>query len=228
MVDEGSKFRNSKTDMYKAIEKMIGNRRLWWLTGTPTPKAPSDAWAQCRLVNPLRVPQYFGAFRDMVMQEVSEHVWVPKANSKDIVFRAMQPAIRFEKKDCIDLPPVTMTDWKCELSDEQTKAYKQMILTMKIEDQDARAAGRGISAVNAADKIQKLRQIMLGSVKAADGSYTTFDYKPRLKVLLEGIEMASGKVIVVAPFKGIIRNLAEEYQGSRLQRRAAQRRRVGD
>jgi SNF2 family DNA or RNA helicase len=64
--------------------------------------------------------------------------------------------------------------------------------------------------VNAADKINKLRQILCGAVKGKDGEYIALDHKPRLNVLLECIQEAAAKVIVVVPFKGILRILEEE------------------
>jgi SNF2 family DNA or RNA helicase len=75
-------------------------------------------------------------------------------------------------------------------------------------------AGIQVTAVNAADKIGKLRQILCGSIKV-DEEYVDLDHAPRFKVLLEAIEGASAKVLVVAPFKGIVRalekSLAEHY-----------------
>jgi SNF2 family DNA or RNA helicase len=68
-----------------------------------------------------------------------------------------------------------------------------------------------IDAVNAADKIGKLRQILCGAVKdPVTGEYVPLDHKPRLKVLLECIEQASAKVLVIVPFKGITQLLHTE------------------
>lgn len=212
VVDEGSKFRNSKTDKYRSLEKLVSNPklRLWWLTGTPCPTGPDNAWAQIRLVNPGKVPKFFGAFRSRVMIEVSEHNWKPKAGSDKIVHEAMQPAIRVAKEDCLDLPPIIPVDLACEMSPEQDRAFKQMAAAMQVADKAAHEGGTVITAVNAADRINKLRQIMLGSVKGPNDTYVTYDYAPRLKVLFDAIEQAHAKVIVVAPFKGIIQDLERE------------------
>jgi len=62
IVDEGSMFRNHGTKKYKALEAMLRpNMRLWWITGTPCPNSPTDAWAQARLVSPDRVPKFLAA-----------------------------------------------------------------------------------------------------------------------------------------------------------------------
>ena len=214
VVDEGSKFRNSKTDKYRGMEKLVSNPklRLWWLTGTPCPTGPDNAWAQCRLVSPGRVPKFFGAFRTRVMVEVSEHNWKPKTGADKIVHEAMQPAIRIAKADCLDLPPITTVDAACDMSAEQLHAFKQMAAAMQVADKAAAEGGTVITAVNAADRVNKLRQIMLGSVKGPNDTYVTYDYAPRLKVLFDSIEQATAKVIVIAPFKGIIQDLEHKIR----------------
>jgi SNF2 family DNA or RNA helicase len=120
----------------------------------------------------------------------------------------MQPAVRFKKADCIDLPPVTVQDRQCDLSAEQKKAFNELKATMVA---DAKA-GKQIKAVNAADQIGKLRQILCGAIKLGDDDYQPLDHKPRLDVLLETISEASAKVLVIAPFKGIVRALEKEIE----------------
>ena len=207
IVDEASMFRNSSTRKYKALEKLCRRQdiRLWLMTGTPCPNDPTDAWALAKLVAPERVPKFFGAFRRATMVQITQFKWVPRADAYTTAFEAMQPAVRFKKADCLDLPPVTQQDRQCELSKEQRKAFDELKATMVAEAKQ----GKQITAVNAADKIGKLRQILCGSIKI-DDDYVTFDHAPRLNVLLEAIEGASAKVIVVAPFKGIVRVLEKE------------------
>lgn len=210
VVDEGSMFRNAGTTKYKALAKMLRpDMRLWWLTGTPCPNDPTDAWAQARLVNPNRVPQFFGAFKRMTMMQIDKYKWVPRVDAFRLAYDALQPAIRFKKADCLDLPPVTYQDRQAGLTKEQLDAFK----TMKNDMVAAAASGEKITAVNAADKINKLRQILCGAVKdPTTEEYVTIPHGPRTKVLLECIEQATAKVIVIVPFKGIIRELVKEIE----------------
>jgi SNF2 family DNA or RNA helicase len=77
----------------------------------------------------------------------------------------------------------------------------------------AAQGGAQITAVNAADKIGKLRQILCGCVKVGDtDTYEVIDHKPRLQVLLDTLEEAKAKALVIVPFKGIIYELAREVQ----------------
>lgn len=207
IVDEGGLFRNDTTDKYKALKWMIRpDQQIWWLTGTPCPNAPTDAWAQAKIINPNGVPQFKGTFKRQTMYQVSQFKWVPRPNAEKLAFAAMQPAIRFMKKDCIDLPPVTTISLQSELTDEQKAAFKEMKAFMTAEMRQHQ-----ITAVNAADKIGKLRQILCGAVKdPATGKYLVLPHGPRLKVLRECIESASAKVIIIVPFKGIIQALDQE------------------
>lgn len=207
IVDEASMFRNHQTRKYKALEKLTRRHdmRLWLLTGTPCPNDPTDAWALAKLVSPERVPKYFGGFKRATMLQISQFKWVPKADAYTTAFAAMQPAVRFRKADCLDLPPVTVQDRQCDLSKEQRKAFDEMRKAMVTMQQ----SGEPITAANAADKIGKLRQILCGAIKV-DDEYVDYDHAPRLNVLLEAIQGASAKVLVVAPFKGIVRALEKE------------------
>ena len=207
IVDEASMFRNPGTRKYKALARLCSRHdvRLWLLTGTPCPNDPTDAWALAKLVSPDRVPKYAGAFKRETMMQITQFKWVPRADAYTKAFSAMQPAVRFKKSDCIDLPPVTMQDRQCELSPEQRKAFNELKSTMVA---DAKA-GKQVKAVNAADQIGKLRQILCGAIKV-DDDYQALDHKPRLDVLLETIQGAAAKVLIVAPFKGIVRALEPE------------------
>lgn len=212
IVDEASMFRNHDTKKYKALERLLAQRpdmRLWLITGTPCPNAPTDAWALAKLVSPDRVSKYFGAFKRSTMMQISQFKWVPKADAFNTAFEAMQPAIRFRKADCLDLPPVMYEDRQCQLTDEQLSMFNMMRSQMQME-----ATTGNITAVNAADKISKLRQVLCGAVKnPATDEYVTVPHGPRLEVLKECIEQAAAKVIVIVPFKGIINALAKELSG---------------
>jgi len=208
LIDEASLFRNSQTKKYKALRAVIGSRtrRLWLLTGTPCPNAPTDAWALARLVNPAGVPQYFGQFKRQTMYQVSQYVWSPRPDAYQIAYKAMQPAVRFKKKDCLDLPTVVTTDRSADVTPQQATAIDTMRKTMQAEAQMTR-----VTAANAADKINKIRQILCGVVKDTEtGEYLSLAHKPRITTLVECVEEASAKVIVIVPFKGAIQSLERE------------------
>lgn len=199
--DECDVYRTADTNLYKVIEEVTKKRRTWLMSGTPCPNAPTDAWALARLVSPSRVPQYFGQWRRQTMYQVSTYKWMPKPDSYEMAFNAMQPAIRYMKKDCIDLPPMITMPRSADITPQQKKALSQMKNQAVMEAR----AGVVISAINAADKINKMRQVLCGVVKdTATGLYEEVPHQLRVDVLLHEIAKAPTKVLVIVPFKGII------------------------
>ena len=196
VVDEASAYKNAQTDRWKDLRdltKVI--KGLWMLTGTPAAQSPADAYGLAKLINPKGVSPFFGQFRDTVMMKLSMYRWAPKPNAQLIVHKALQPAIRFEKADCIDLPPITFVERDAPLTPQQNKYYQILKKQMLIE-----AAGEEVSAVNAAVQINKLLQIAGGAVYTDNNQVIEFDVSNRLNVVQEVIEESSHKVLVFVPF----------------------------
>lgn len=208
IIDEAAAYRNGTTERYKLLKSTIQSwHRLWLLTGTPCPNAPTDAWALARLVNPSNVPQYFNSWKRQTMMQLTQYKWVARPEAYEMAFQAMQPAVRFKKSECLDLPPMTIEDRACSVTVEQQAAFKEM----KKEAAAEVVAGVPITAVNAADKINKLRQILCGVVKdKTTGAYIELPHQPRTQALLEVVEQAAAKVLVIVPFKGIVHSLQRD------------------
>lgn len=201
--------RNAQTDRWKflntVINKQLGGTRLCWgVTGTPTPNAPTDAWAQCRLVTPSTVPIYFNRFKDSVMKQINQFVWIPRPGAMEHVYSVMQPSIRFSRAECMDLPPCVFQTREVALSKEQAEAYRDMMVQLKFE-----AANGEVLAVNEAIKASKLVQIACGAAYDDSKNIVTLDASPRLKVVKEIIEEATGKVIVFVPFIASVHYVAD-------------------
>jgi SNF2 family DNA or RNA helicase len=206
VVDEGAIFRNATTKLWKTLDRVVrGIGRIWWMTGTPTPNAPTDAWAQCRIVSPERVPKFFGKFRDMVMKAQGPFRWFPRSNATETVFDAMQPAIRFTRDQCVDLPPTMYVTREVAMTPEQATAYKAMLTTLYMEY----GAGQ-VTAVNEAVKMSKLIQIACGVVYGKGGQEIVLPNAPRIAEVLRIIEEAHAKTIVFVPYKSVLRYVAEE------------------
>ena len=207
VVDEIASFRNAQTDRWKALRQLVASRTwVWGLTGTPTPNAPTDAWAQCRLIAPSKVPPYYSHFRDTVMKPVTKFKWAPRAEALEIVKNAMQPSVRFSREECIDLPPTTYTTRHVELSREQGTMYHEMLRKFKTE-----LAGTEITAVNEAVKLSKLLQICCG-VAYGKSEDVVIPSHGRIALVKELIEEAQGKVIVFVPLTGALENVAKELR----------------
>ena len=197
VVDEANAYKNAQTNRWKILNRLLKatDPRLWMLTGTPAAQSPADAFGLAKLVNPEGCPPYYNQFKTIVMTKVTQFKWVPKPSAPAYVHNILQPAIRFEKKDCLDLPEVTHLDRDAPLTPQQMKYYKLLRDEMIME-----AAGEEVSAVNAATKLNKLLQISGGAVYTDTGEVLEFDVSNRLNTVLEVIEEASNKVLVFVPF----------------------------
>ena len=205
VIDEANAYKNVQTKRWKLMNKLVTpNTRLWMLTGTPASQSPLDAYGLGRLCVPQKAPRFFGDYRESVMQQFSMYRWIPRPNAEQIVFDMLQPAIRFTKEECLDLPEVMHISRFAPLTPSQSKYYKMLKDQMLIE-----AAGEEISSVNAAAKMNKLLQISCGSVYTDDGAVVEFDVTNRLNAVKEVIEEASHKVLIFAPFKHTITMLSE-------------------
>lgn len=206
IADEANYLKNTATNRWKAFNQLImPETTLWLMTGTPAAQSPEDAYGLAKLVCPERVPKFMGAWRDLVMQKVTMFKWVPRPKAKETVFNALQPAIRFTKEECLDLPEIVYTERVVHMSPQQAKYYEIMK-----RDLTMLAAGEEITALNAAAAMNKLLQISCGAAYSTEGEVVRFDCKDRLNVMEEVIEASAKKVIIFAPFTHTIR-LIEDH-----------------
>ena len=206
VIDEASAYKNPSTERWKTLRDICKTvKGLWMLTGTPAAQSPVDAYGLAKLINPKGVPQFFGHFRDQVMIKLGMYRWIPRPNAQEIVFNALQPAIRFEKDQCLDLPDVTFVERDAPLTPQQKKYYQILKDNMLMK-----AAGEEISSANAAVSINKLLQISGGAVYTDSREVVEFDVSNRIKVVLEVIEESTHKVLVFVPFTHTI-ELLETY-----------------
>lgn len=205
VIDEYNHYKNAQTRRWKAMNKLVkADTWLWGLTGSPASQLPTDAYGLAKLMNPSSVPKYYNAFRDDVMLKVTQFKYVPRQNAMDMVFKVLQPAIRFTKEECLDLPPRMYITREVPMSAQQKKYYKLLKEQMIIE-----AAGEEISTANAAINLNKLMQIASGNAYADNKEVIEFDCSSRQEALLDIIEEAGKKVIVFATFRHSIAMLED-------------------
>jgi SNF2 family DNA or RNA helicase len=204
VIDEANAYKNVQTKRWKLMRKLVTDDKwLWMLTGTPAAQSPVDAFGLGRLCVPNRCPRFFGDFRESVMQQFGMYRWEPRPEAEKIVFDMLQPAIRFTKEQCLDLPEVTHMTRIAAMTPEQRKYYKELKDELLLE-----TGGEEVSAVNAAAKMNKLLQISGGAVYTDTGTVIHFDVSERLRVVEEVISEASHKVLVFVPFRHTIELLA--------------------
>ena len=206
IVDEANAVKSVVTDRWKALAALVRpNTRLWLMTGTPASQSPIDAYGLAKLVAPDSVPRFMGAFRDRVMLKINQYKWVPRQDAQQIVHQILQPAIRFTKAECLDLPDLLYSTRDIPLTAQQSKYYdalKKQMMTI--------AAGSEITAVNAAAMLNKLLQVAQGAVYTDDGSVVEFDVSNRLAELMSVIESTDNKILIFVPYRHTLEMLREE------------------
>ena len=141
------------------------------------------------------------------MWKVTQFSYKPKETAKDTVFRALQPAIRFTKEECLDLPDMVYTKRFVEMTPQQKKYYETLRKQMLMQ-----VAGESVTSANAAINMNKLLQISAGAVYTDDGDSVEFDIRSRYQALKETIDESSKKVIVFVPFRHTIDMLVEKLR----------------
>jgi len=197
IADEANAYKNVSTKRWKSLHKILKpDTLLWMMTGTPASQSPLDAYGLAKLVNPGNVPKFLTAWRDTTMNKVSMFKWLPKADAKDKIHVALQPAIRYTKAQCLDLPPVITETRDVPLTPQQRKYYNMLRDQMLVK-----AAGETITAVNAAGEVNKLLQISAGAAYTDNSEVVEFDCAPRLAVLMEVLEETERKVLIFASYR---------------------------
>ncbi len=206
VIDETDAYTNSGSDRWEATNILIaGCPWVWGLSGSPTPTAPTDAWAQCRLITPWTVPPYFSRFRNRVMTKITNFKWAAKEDALQEVHRVMQPAIRFTRKECFDLPPMLSRFEHVELTPEQKKLYKAMLDKSKVELENGE-----IVALNEGVKLQKLVQIACGVMYDGEDENYHIPVGPRVGLVKDLVRRATSKVILFVPITGALDMIAAE------------------
>ena len=196
IVDEANAYKTPTTKRWRTLSKILTPyTRLWMMTGTPAAQSPIDAFGLAKMISPSRVPKYATVWRDKVMTQISRFKWTPRNDAKSQVYAALQPAIRFTKNECLDLPPVVYQTRDVPLSPQVVRYYKALKSQLLVE-----AAGEQISAVNAAASMNKLLQISGGAVYTDKRNVVTFDISPRLSALKEVLDETINKVVVFVPY----------------------------
>jgi SNF2 family DNA or RNA helicase len=218
VIDELAVLRNKSTEMWKAHSTVIEKAKwAWGLTGSPTPMAPTDAWAQIRMLTPNNTSRTMAQFQDQTMQRISQFRSVARSDANETVHRAMQPSVRFTRDDVMELPPTSYVNREVKLDTAAATAYKMLFDKMRLLTKD----GESITAVNEGVLQSKLLQVACGfiycDVKHSGpdvGTKTVYALPAtqRLDALDETIAETDRKVIVFVPFVHALQGVAEHLK----------------
>jgi superfamily II DNA or RNA helicase len=211
ICDEATAFKTPSAERTRCFMKYVleRNKMLWALTGTPMAKLPTDVYTMAKLICPHRVPPSFRAFTDETCIQIGLHKIVPKKGAIDRVMDMLEPAIRYHKRECIDLPPITHNDRKVDVSPEQAKTIKDLQTRFATE-----VAGKKVNALTAAAQMTKVLQVLQGAIitdtETQEGHIT--GAPARMSALREIIDASNSKTLVFAPFRLSIQYLMRELE----------------
>ena len=209
LVHNCTAIKSPTSQRYKHFFKWVELHHpwLWMLTGTPISQNPTDAWTLARLMDCPILPRSYLAFKDIVMQKVTQYKWVPRVDALETCRKVLVPSIRYSLDECMELPETVFIDHECDMSLQQHKAFKHM------QEECVVSFSSGIvTAANAAVMMSKLMQIACGCVLDSDGSTIHVDAAPRLETFMELVGEIGDKMIVFVPFKGVQYWLLDELR----------------
>lgn len=208
IVDESDRYRNRTTERYHAMKSYVGDKALWMNTGTPTPRLPTDAWAQQNLIG--KPPMSYRQFEDRTTYKVTQFKRIPTSVGKDEVVKLLQPAIRFLRKDCIDLPLTQVISQQVDITSEQVHVLRKLKQTMRVEFPN----GKAVNAVNEGVLRAKILQAMAGAIYDAQHDIHIVDSKPRIDMCKDLMESSDGKALVFTHLTSIAKMLHKELGGA--------------
>lgn len=215
IIDEATAFKNYEAARTANLESFVNDlnkTRVCMMTGTPHPKGPTDVYGMCRVLNPSSVPNSMYLWKRKVMWEMGRFKWEPRDDAGVHLKAALHPAICFDSKDCIELPPlheygygdnpVPNSDFKTRglalTADQQT-----LIDTIKRDAYAEIAGGQSLTIAHAAVLRNKIFQISQGVVITDDQQHHAVDCTPRLRDLLLCLSRRKKKFIVFCDYKAV-------------------------
>jgi len=196
IVDEVGCFRNRQTERWKKLFTLIKNvPYAWGMTGSPTPNDPTDAYGLAKLLTPSRAPRFYNEFQKKTMTQFSTFRWIAKPDANDHVYEMLQPAVRYKRDDCVELPPVQYKTIKVEQSTQIKTVYKNMMTALRTAFKEGR-----VSAANEGVLFMKLLQIACGWLYTDQRGIVRLDNTKRVDEVKDIIDESLGKVIVFANF----------------------------
>jgi SNF2 family DNA or RNA helicase len=204
IVDEAQRIRNHKSQRAKLMVRLADKVFFrYLLTGTPILEGPCDIWNQYRV---LDHGETFGgnfyAFRNEFMFDANSGMpkdrYFPDMRVRPGAEEKMNSmiythAVRVEKSECLDLPPLVMTELPVLMGKRQQKAYDDMK-----RDFIAYLDSGAVVANLAITKGLRMMQILSGYATLDDGGEVMFDDNPRRDALAELLDdhARKSKVIV--------------------------------
>lgn len=206
IVDEAHRLRNYRTKQSGAVYDIAEQaKHVFALTGTPAVNHPADIFGILKLLRPKKytsywnfVERYFGYEQSRFGREVlrlKPHMVEEFTDVLDTV------SVQRKRVDVMKwIPPIVQRQIPLELSDVQTRYYKQLMETYRYDDN---------VVPNAVALLTRLRQVCLNP-----GLITEKDSSPKGDFIKEYISDNDESVLVFSSFTSFLNKLHSEIPDS--------------
>lgn len=213
VIDEMTHIGNSSSKRHKSIFSITrGLERVIGITGSPAENAET-VYGMARMINPSALPcRNKSSWINLVTYQWGTQPY-QRSLSKDapaIIHRTLQPAVRFNKNDILDLPPVTYQDRQCDMS----KAQKELREKLRLYAMAILESGETVTGVNGGALFQRMMQMAVGFATSVDGKSVSIEHKERLETIIEAIEETTAKTVIFGNYKFSNHMLADELRAA--------------
>jgi SNF2 family DNA or RNA helicase len=194
-VDESSNFKNGRSVRFKILRHLLSSfSRRVIMTGSFAPNGLKNIWSQVYLLDEGRrlgrfVTHFFNTFFYASGYLGYEHTLREGADVQ--IYSLISDIVVHKSRDLLNMPGLTKNIIKIDMPNTSRAQYDEMRREMVID-----IAGEEITAVNAAVKIGKLKQMSNGSLYAPDGS-TRMLHSAKVEALVELHEELEGRPLLV-------------------------------
>ncbi|MCB2300379.1 SNF2-related protein [Clostridium tagluense] len=199
VIDELSSFKSAKAIRFRSLKKVRPYfKRIVGLTGTPAPNSLIDLWPQLYLLDGgVRLGKTITGFKQQFFSPGRQNGyivfdWKLKDGSEDAIHNKIGDiCISMMSKDYLDIPERIDNIINVNLPEKVRSTYKKLEkdLVIELEDND-------ITAANAAVLTNKLLQMSNGAIYSETKEVVEI-HDEKLKILLELIEAANGKPVLI-------------------------------
>lgn len=199
VIDELSSFKSSKAKRFRALRKVRPYfKRIVGLTGTPAPNSLLDLWPQLYLLDGgQRLGKTISSYKEQYFKPGNRNQfvvynWNLKEGAEDAIHNKIADiCISMKAEDYLNMPERIDNEININLSDRIINKYKQLEkdLVLELGEDD-------ITASNAAVLTNKLLQMSNGAIYSEKHDVVEI-HEEKLKALLEIIEAANGKPVLV-------------------------------
>jgi len=209
IYDEAHKLKNYESGRTEKLTELAHlSTRCHLLSGTPLTNGMKNAFSYLNILWP---GQYYNSWRifklrHLVYSKHNKHTIIAYKNSEEIEKIFSTRAVRYLKREIMDLPPITYKTVLLDWEPKQKAYYKKLMKEEIIELED-----RFIEATDVGSRLVRFHQIIthpeqLGLMDAHSTRWTQIDDD------LESIGVEDRKVVIFAHYRATIKKLVEKYK----------------